>query len=163
MAYQHNHNRPRIYFTTDGIDIVVVESPQINAGYEFLPRNVVANRNGSQLDRNLLAIENLLFFYIGGHGAILCAVFSLDGSVGWQILWSTVIVSLFLSAAVIVSLIVIFYKQYFSLIRDGRELRHSLMDNWKWLASRGAFVVMLITISICLLICSTNLLYSHLR
>jgi len=143
MAYQVNNNGG-VYFTGDYI--VIVDD------YEFLRRNVVANRNG-QLDRHH-GIESLLYFYIGGHGAILTAVFSLNGVAGWEILLSTVILSLLLSAIIISRLVIIIVEQ-FNLIRGGGQLRNSLIYNWRWFAHRVVFVVMLIAISSCLLICRT--------
>lgn len=159
-------NNATIYLT---VADTVIQMQNNDNDYQFLPWNVVNNRNEviSQLDVQQTddhvprRVNNLLYLYATGHGAIMTAVFSGGSPIGWHILWSISILSGLLSISIIAALLVILFEE-FSRIRRGRELRNSVAHSWRWIARNASILGILMAFSICLFFSCTALLFSRI-
>jgi len=120
------------------------------------------NDNNHQLLREhaVPAIYNVLNLYAMSQTAILTAVFSMERSTGHEIWWSPVMLSGFISAAMIAAVLHGFFEEY-SVMRGGSHLRNFLINHWMWVLQKATILMMLLAIALCLLFSFTRLLFSR--
>lgn len=110
-------------------------------------------------------IKYLINVYLTSHGVILTAVFSVQGPVGSEVWGSVVLLSGVVSTVTILLLLRIFVQQFNDLPDGGRgerELLNSVVEKWRWIAGRGAFVLMLMGLSVCLCFTCSRQLFSRI-